>query len=237
MNAITVELGAELTAALAKLAAEPAVRVIVIRGAGGNFSVGGDFAEVERLRALGPRGLVPLFANFGAACESIATLRVPVIAAVEGYAMAGGFELMLASDVALVRADAKLADNHANFGQIPGGGSSQRLPRLVGTQRALGLILSGEPLSGVQAVEWGLAYRSYDAADFEAAVDAFAAKLAAKSPAALAGIKGLVHDGVGQPLGAGLAMERAAVVDFIAGDAGASGVHQFKSTRAARSTA
>lgn len=124
MNAMTVRLGAELETALRELA--ETVAVIVIRGAGGNFCVGGDFHELERLRAAGPAALQPLFVNFGRACSAIAELAVPVVAVVEGYAMAGGFELLQASDIALVRADATLADNHVNFGQVPGGGSSQR---------------------------------------------------------------------------------------------------------------
>jgi enoyl-CoA hydratase/carnithine racemase len=227
MNAITVDLGRALAAAINGLACEPDVRVILIRGAGGNFCAGGDFSEVERLRAQGPGGLRLLFDNFAEACDSIARVEVPVVAAVEGYAMAGGFELTLASDIALVRDDAVLADNHVKFGQIPGGGSSQRLPRLVGRQRALGLILSGGRLSGLDAVSWGLAYRSFPAADFDAGVAAFTTQLAGRSRAAVAGIKRLVYAGLGAPLAEGLAMERRAVVGFIAGDAGAAGVAQF----------
>ena len=227
MNAITVGLGRSLADAINGLACAPDVRVILIRGAGGNFCVGGDFKEVERLRAQGPSALRPLFDNFAEACDSIARVEVPVVAAVEGYAMAGGFELTLASDIALVRDDAVLADNHVKFGQIPGGGSSQRLPRLVGRQRALGLILSGGRLSGLDAAAWGLAFRSFPAAEFEAGVADFTAALAGRSRAAVARIKRLVYAGLAAPLAEGLALERRAVVDFIAGDAGATGVAQF----------
>ncbi len=227
MNAITVDLGRALAAAIDGLARDPDVRVIVIRGAGGNFCAGGDFREVKRLRAEGPGALPPLFDNFAGACDSIARVEIPVVAAVEGYAMAGGFELTLACDIALVRDDAVLADNHVKFGQIPGGGSSQRLPRLVGRQRALGLILSGGRLSGRDAADWGLAFRSFPAADFDAGVAAFSAALAGRSRAAVAEIKRLVYAGLAAPLAEGLAAERRAVVDFIAGDAGAAGVAQF----------
>src|SRR5437764_12720207 len=94
-NAITVELAHLLEQAL-RDAAERA-DVVVIRGAGGNFSVGGDFKELERLRAIGTEAMRELFESFGRACATIAQLSVPVVAAVEGYAVAGGFELMLAS--------------------------------------------------------------------------------------------------------------------------------------------
>lgn len=152
-NAITVALAGALHAALVAAAAE--ADVVVVRGAGGHFCAGGDFHEVSRLREDGPEALRPLFETFVGACQLIADLPVPVVAAVEGYAMAGGFELVQSVDIALVREDAVLADNHANFGMIPGGGGSQRLPRIVGTPRALGHILLGDRLSGRDAVDWG----------------------------------------------------------------------------------
>lgn len=225
MNAITVELGRRLEEALRELAGT--VRVIAIRGAGGNFSVGGDFHELERLRAGGAEALTPLFENFGRACSSIAELPVPVVALVEGYAMAGGFELMQACDIALVRADATLADNHVNFGQVPGGGGSQRLARLVGRQRALGHILSGDRLTGEQAAGWGVAYRSLPPAEFEDGAAAFLARLAGKEPVALEKIKKLVCDGLRMPLPDGLALELATVVEHVSGDAAAGGIAEF----------
>ena len=142
LNAITVQLGRELEDALRRLGADPEVRVIAVRGAGQTFCAGGDFAEVERLRAEGPAGLRPLFEHFAAACRAIAEIEVPVVAIVEGSVAAGGFELMQAADIALVHEDATIADSHVRFGQLPGGGSTQRLPRLVGRQQALGLLLS-----------------------------------------------------------------------------------------------
>lgn len=225
MNAITVELGLRLEQALKDLAGS--VHVIVVRGAGGDFSVGGDFRELERLRAEGPGALAPLFDNFGRACASIPGLPVPVVAAVEGHAMAGGFELMQACDVALVSADAKIADNHANFAQIPGGGGSQRLPRLAGRQRALGHILSGERLTGEEAVAWGLAYRSFPPGDFEAGVAGFAAALAAKDRDVLGKIKRLVHEGLAMPLDDGLALERAMVIEHVGGGSAGAGIAGF----------
>ena len=229
LNAITVELGQRFEAALRDLGDRPDVTVILVRGVGGNFSAGGDFHEVERLRADGPSALVPLFVSFGRACAAVAEIDPPVVAAVEGVAMAGGFEFMLAADIALVRDDARIADNHVNFGQIPGGGSSQRLPRLVGRQRALGLLLSGERLSGGDAVECGLAYRSFAPEEFDDQVEAFVTKLAGRRRDALTGIKRLVHDGLATSLEAGLALELERVVAHISGEAGGAGVDSFSS--------
>jgi enoyl-CoA hydratase/carnithine racemase len=229
-NAITVELGRELEHALTSLGARPEVNVIVIRGAGGNFCAGGDFTEVERLRAEGPAGLRPLFENFAAACAAIPRIAVPVIAVVEGTAMAGGFELMQAADITVVRDDARISDNHIRFGQVPGGGSTQRLPRLIGRQQALGLLLSGDRIDGREAVRLGLAYRSWPAQTFEKEAAAFVETLAGRRRDALTRIKQLVYDGIEASLAAGLATELDAVTEHIAGEAGGAGVTAF-STR------
>lgn len=231
MNAITVELGIALAEAISDLGSRPEVTVIVIRGNGGNFCAGGDFAEVERLRALGIDALRSLFTHFSNACRAIADCPVPVVAVVEGVAMAGGFELMQAADLCLVRDDARIADNHIRFGQIPGGGSSQRLSRLVGRQQAMGLLLSGDRLSGRDAAALGLAYRSWPAAEFDAAVDTFLTTLAARRRDAVIGIKELVQQGLDTDLDTGLDAEIEAVVAHIGGVAGADGVAAFTTRR------
>lgn len=225
MNAITVGLAEGLERALKELA--PQVSAIVIRGAGGNFCVGGDFKELEALRARGPAAMTDLFAAFGRACALVAAIDVPVVTVVEGYAMAGGFELMQAADIALVADDAKLADNHSNFGQVPGGGGSQLLPRLVGRQRATAHILLGDRISGVDAAAWGLAYRAVPRAQLGEVAAALAAKLAGKGREAQARTKRLIRDGLGLPLAEGLALERRVVVEHLTGEAAGAGIASF----------
>lgn len=225
MNAITVELGSELEAALRDLA--PQVAVVVIRGAGGNFSVGGDFHELQRLRAQGREAMAPLFGNFARACTAIAEIDVPVVAAVEGFAMAGGFELMQATDIVLLHENAKLSDTHANHGMVPGGGGTQRLPRLVGRQRALAHILTGDRLTASDALAWGLAYRVLSAEEFEPGVREFASRLAGKDRVALARIKHLVYAGLALPLGEGIAREKRTVLEHLTEDASGSGIDAF----------
>jgi enoyl-CoA hydratase/carnithine racemase len=227
LNAITVQLGEELGRAIQLLGSDPAVNVILIRGAGGNFCAGGDFAEVERLRAEGPSALRTLFTAFRHACDAIAAIDVPVVAAVEGVAAAGGFELMQAADIVLVSDDARLADNHIRFGMIPGGGSTQRLPRLVGSQQAMGLLLSGERLSGTDAVRLGLAYRSFPQTEFDSATEQFVATMAGRERSALMAIKRLVVSGLQKPLAAGLDDELAQVVRHISEGAGRNGASVF----------
>jgi enoyl-CoA hydratase/carnithine racemase len=226
MNAVTPVLADELGRGLRRLAGEAAV--IVIRGAGGNFSAGGDVGEVARLRAEGPEALAGLFESFGRALTLIAELPVPVVAAVEGVAMAGGFELMQACDIAVVADDAVLADTHVKFGQIPGGGGSQRLPRLVGRQRAAAHILTGDRLSGRDALAWGLAYQSVPAAELERAARVLAERLASRSPDALARTKRLLVRGLELPLADGLALERAEVVEHIMSTAGEAAIAAFR---------
>jgi enoyl-CoA hydratase/carnithine racemase len=222
MNAITVELAEQWEAAIRAHGDDPDVKVIAVRGAGGNFCAGGDFAEVQRLRAEGTEALAYLFSAFRRACGAVEVVPQPVVAVVEGVAMAGGFEFIQASDVVLAHDDARLSDNHVNFGQIPGGGGSQRLPRLVGRQRALGHMLSGERMSGRDAVMWGIAYRSFGD-DFESDVQDFLFRMASKEAAALRGIKGLVRAGEELSLDAALDLELEAVVAHIGGDAGGTG--------------
>ena len=142
--------------------------------------------------------------------------------------MAGGFELMQASDIVLVSDDAKIADNHIKFGMIPGGGSTQRLSRLVGRQAALGLLLSGDRMSGVDAACRGLAYRSFPQAEFSRSVHRFVSDLAARRREAVISIKRLVYAGLEAALPTGLEHEIDCVVDHICGHVGQHGVTAFR---------
>jgi enoyl-CoA hydratase/carnithine racemase len=229
MNAITIELAEGLAAAVTELGDD--CNVVVIRGAGGNFCVGGDFHELERLRADGPAAMAMLFEAFGRACEAVAEAPAPVVAAVQGYAMAGGFELLQACDVAVVQSDAVLADNHARFGMVPGGGGSQRLPRLVGRHRAAALILTGDRLSGSEALAWGLAYRAPEPADFDTALEELLASLASRQPAAQRCTKRLIRSGLDLPLADALALEREVVVEHLSGEAAGESIAGFTGNR------
>lgn len=234
MNAINIAIADKLKVAVRTYGNHPDVHAIVIRGAGGNFCAGGDFTEVERLRAAGPAALRALFKTFHAACQAITDVDVPVVVAVEGVAMAGGFELMQAADIVLVSDNARIADNHINFGMIPGGGSTVRLPRNVGRQVALALMLSGERLSGADAVARGLAYRSFPAADFEDSVETFVRQLAERDRGAATRIKRLVLDGLHRSIEEAVASETDAVVEWICGPAGSDGVTAFQNREVAR---
>ncbi|WP_026926162.1 enoyl-CoA hydratase/isomerase family protein [Granulicoccus phenolivorans] len=225
MNAFTIGQGEALIAALTG-AADPGVRVVVLRGRGGNFSVGGDFKQLQELQRRGRTAMEPMFDNFRRACDLIGELPKPVVCAVEGYAMAGGFELLQVADIVVVHEGVKLADTHSNHAMVPGGGSTQRLPRVVGPQRAYAHILTGDRLTAAEAVAWGLAYRAFPAETFEDDVAALAAALAQKDPVALATTKRLLRSATERPLADGLAAEREAVLQHLSGGA-TDGMDEF----------
>jgi len=231
-NAVTVEMARALRSAIDTLVGTPGVRVIVLRGAGLDFCAGGDVAALAALHAQGRDAMSELFAEFGAALRAITDTPLPVVAAVHGHAVAGGFEIVQACDIAIVRADARIADIHSRFGQVPGGGSTQRLPRIVGRSRAMGLILTGDEITGEQAAAWGLAYRSAEPEHFDAAVTEVVERLLANNPRAMARSKRLVDIAGRLPLDDGLALETVHVLDHLVdeGDAAFAAFHTRKAT-------
>jgi enoyl-CoA hydratase len=128
------------------------------------------------------------------------TFPRPVIAAVNGLALAGGLELVLCCDLVIAARSARIGDAHANFGLLPGGGSSVRLPRKIGLTRAKYLLYTGEFVPAADLVAWGLVNEVVDDSDLTAASDRLVAKLAVKSSLVLRRMKALVADGLEQPL-------------------------------------
>lgn len=224
-NAITVELSHGLAAGVRELETE--VDVIVVRGAGGTFCAGGDVEQLAALRAKGRDDLATMFSAFRDARAAIAAAEVPVVAVVEGHAVAGGFELLQSCDIVLAAESAVLSDIHARFGQIPGGGGTQLLPRLVGLSRATGLVLTGDSLTARQALDWGLVYAVAPDAELHAALDSLVARLTRGSRDARTQAKRLMRQGLELPLDAGLDLEAEAVIDHILGDAGEAATDAF----------
>ena len=131
----------------------------------------------------------------------------PVIAALNGLTLAGGLELVLCCDLVLAARSAKIGDAHANFGLLPGGGSSVRLPRKIGPTRAKYLLYTGEFLPAEDLVAAGLVNEVVDDAGLVPAVERLVAKLAGKSPLVLRRMKALVDDGLEQPKSTALKLE------------------------------
>lgn len=203
----------ELGACLGALEADRTVRVVVITGRGRAFSAGGDLKGYLTLYRR-PDDFRQFLRDLYDVLAGIEGSRCPVIAAVNGHCVAGGIELMLACDLVVASEDARIGDAHLNFGQVPGGGGSQRLPRAIGMFRAKELLLTGEVLTGREAERIGLVNRAVAAEHLMTTVDALARKILAKSPAGVKGVKYLVNEGMRRSLEAGLELELAYVHEY-----------------------
>lgn len=228
LNAVDLAILRGLRAALAEIEANLECRVVVVRGEGRAFCAGADLAMVDELVG-DPNGFAGFMDEWHATYEQIAAFSLPTIAAVHGVALAGGFELLQVCDLAVVAEDARIGDQHATYGLFPGGGSTQRLPRLIPTRRALWLLLSGEWIDGATAVEWGLANRSAPAGDVLEIALEMAAVLAARSPAGSAAIKGAVAAGRGRPLDDALRLDRSFALEHMASEDAKVGLEAFRS--------
>jgi enoyl-CoA hydratase len=142
------------------------------------------------------------------AFESMEAAPQVVIASVNGFALAGGFELALACDIIVADEGAELGDEHIRHNLIAGGGSSQRLPRVLGLPRALYYLLTGRRMTGAAAVQMGLAALAVPAAELSATTLALASELAKTDGNALSSTKHMARRGVELPLKEGLALER-----------------------------
>ncbi len=204
-NAMNEQMRQELTRCFGDLATSDAARVVVVTGAGERaFSAGADIREfVEpqvpvRFRESRKR------VDFRQAMDRCPQ---PIIAAIRGYALGGGLELALACDIRLASEDAQLGLTEVNLAIIPGGGGTQRLPRLVGRGRALEMILTGARIDAREAWRIGLVERVVPAADVLAAARELARTLAEKAPVALRYAKEAVVKGLELPLADGLRLE------------------------------
>jgi enoyl-CoA hydratase/carnithine racemase len=214
LNALSPELIAELTDAVADVGADGSVKALVIRGEGRAFCAGADLAYFQTTLA-DLTLLPPYLAQVSDLLRQIENLPFPVIAVVHGFALAGGLELMMACDMTLVADDARIGDQHVNFGLIPGGGSTQRLPRRVGLQRAMELLTTGKWLSGTEAVEWGLALRSAPAEGLDDELEKILGPLRTKSREGLALIKATTLRGMGMSLEDGVALESRTFAQYL----------------------
>lgn len=208
LNALSPDLLCEFSQATREVSEDRTLKALVVRGEGRGFCAGADLLYFDRV--LDDLSLLPDYVrDLNAALFSLEELPIPTIAAVHGYALAGGMELMMACDMAVVTEDARIGDQHANFGLIPGGGSTQRLPRRVGMPRAMELLTTGRWLSGSEAVEWGLALRSAPAELLEDELESLLAGLRTKSRTGLALMKSLARASQDVPLRDGIALEGA----------------------------
>jgi enoyl-CoA hydratase len=228
INAINDSMRQQLPAALAALDGDESVRVIVLRGAGERgFCAGADLKEKPVTAAATDPPARPGW------IEAFDRIAKPVIASIHGYCFGGGLEIALACDLRIASADAVFALPETGLGLIPGGGGTQRLPRIIGLGRSLDLLLTGERIDAAKAFEWGLITRfvaTRDALAEESA--ALAGQIAARPPLATRHAKQAARRGMDLELPAGLALERALFTELLSGDERREAVAAFRAKRA-----
>ena len=185
MNAMNRTMFLEIGKALDEADQDNNISVIIMKGSGRCFSTGVDlkFATSE-LKTLQDQQDFFRVGNQNV-LEKIEKIGKPVIAAVHGYCLAGGFEVMMAADIVIAAEDAKISDQHINVGLLGGGGCAYRLALLVGLRKAKELVLTGKILSGKEAERIGVINMSVPGAELESAAEKMADEMSLKSPVAL----------------------------------------------------
>jgi enoyl-CoA hydratase len=228
-NALNAVVRRELVEALDALRDDPEVRVVVITGAGEKaFIAGADIGEFAERTPLEQRAAMEGRRLF----EEIANFPRPTIAMINGFALGGGCEVALACDLRIAARSARLGQPEVKLGILPGGGGTQRLPRLVGLGRALRLIMTGEMISAEEAERIGLVDEVVDDTDLARRTAALAGLIAGYSPVTLKLIKDAVRATQEMPLSAGLQFERELFVTAFASEDRNEGVRAFLEKRA-----
>lgn len=205
MNALSRALRRALDETIRKIAADDSVSVIVLTGAGRAFTAGLDLKELgASADALGAANAT------GAAANPVLAIQQcpkPVIGAINGVAITGGFELALACDVLIASTNARFADTHARVGIMPGWGLSQKLSRVIGVYRAKELSLTGNFLDAQTALDWGLVNRVVAPDELMPAAMKLAEDMASIPADTLCLYKSIIDEGYAANLGEGLAIE------------------------------
>lgn len=200
LNTLSPELVSQFDRALDDAAVSPDVNAVVVIGTGRAFCAGADLKFLGTLPESERAGATAAFLQkVLELMMRIERFSKPVIGAVNGIATGGGMELLLCCDLVIADERSRLGDGHANYGLIPGGGASARLPRKIGPTRAKYLLFTGELLPASYFLEAGLVNEVATEGKLESAVEGLIAKLANKSPLGLRRMKELVDDGLEQP--------------------------------------
>jgi enoyl-CoA hydratase len=229
-NALSATVRREIGVALDALRADEAVRVVIFTGAGEQaFVAGADIGEFAQRSPIEQRDVMAGRRIF----DEIAAYPKPVIAMINGFALGGGCELALSCDVRIAARSARFGQPEIRLGLIPGGGATQRLPRLIGAGGALRMILSGELIDAAEAHRLGLVDEVVEDAELRTRTLELARAIAAHSPLALRLAKAAVASAAETPLSAGLAFERELFITAFASEDRIEGVTAFLQKRQA----
>jgi enoyl-CoA hydratase len=204
LNALSRALRGAIVETLERLRNDDSTQVVILTGAGRAFTAGLDLKELggeqaadADTSAVTDRDLSRAFAELGK----------PIIGAVNGYAITGGFEIALMCDFLIASTQARFADTHARVGVVPGWGLSQKLPRLIGINRAKELSLTGNYLTAERAYEWGLVNRVVEPEQLLSTCKALARDILTTDPATRSEIRRIMDQGWHSTLGEGMAIE------------------------------
>ncbi len=200
MNALNNQTRAEFRQAIAEVAADDNLKVLILTGNGKAFVAGSDIKEFNKTTPYAAHNIMRLG-------EMVEKLEKPVIAAVNGFCLGGGCEIAMACDIIIASEKAKFGQTEINIGIIPGGGGTQRLQRLIGVCRAKELIFTGDIINAAEADRIGLVNRVVPLDELMTAARQVAAKIAAKSAAALKLAKTAINRGMQTDLESGLKYE------------------------------
>jgi enoyl-CoA hydratase len=241
MNALNKALMRALADAIDALASQPEVRVLILTGAGRAFCAGLDLKEIGSGQgSLGGTEAKPSDSAMGRPAgdpvAAIGRFPGPVIGAINGAAVTGGFELALACDVLLASSNARFADTHARIGVAPGWGLSQKLGRAIGAYRAREVSFTGNWVGAEQAAAWGFVNRVLAPDDLLPAARQLALDMLGTLPHMLTRYKAIINDGWALAGGDALALEKQRARDFNS-QVGADDVEQRREAVRARNRA
>ncbi len=200
MNALNNQTRTEFGAAIAEVAADDEIKVLILTGSGKAFVAGSDIKEFNRTTPFAAH-------NISRLGEMVEKLEKPVIAAVNGFCLGGGCEIAMGCDIIIASEKAKFGQTEINIGIIPGGGGTQRLPRLIGACRAKELIFTGDIIRAEEADRLGLVNRVVPMDELMTTAKEMARKIATKSAAALKLAKTAINRGMQTNLESGLRYE------------------------------
>lgn len=229
-NALNTQMGRDLLALWTALTAEPGeIRCVVFTATGGRvFCAGGDLKERNGMT---DAQWVAQHEIFERAFQALLDCPVPVIAAVNGHAYAGGLEMVLASDFAYGVDTARFALTEVTIGIMPGAGGTQTLPRIVGERRAKEIILTGTPFNAQQALDWGILNAVHSAEELLPAALATAARIAGNAPISVRQAKRSIHYGLQMDLRSGMRFEIEAYNRMVPTEDRIEGIRSFNEKR------
>lgn len=229
-NCLSPQTWQQIDQTRASFEASKAVRAILIRAQGKHFCTGADLDEVKGSTS-DPVALKAFMMSGLDALDRLEASPLPVVAAVHGLCLAGGIELMLGADVVFAARSAKMGDQHAQFGLVPGWGGSQRLTRIIGLRRTLDLMFSARWLDAEEAKSCGLVNYVVDDEKLHQEAMAYCVKLAERSRNGLHQMKRLAREGIELSLKDSLALEVKASVPHIMSEDVAEGLAAFVGRR------